>query len=51
MISELGFQGIDINMGCPEKSINTKQHAGAALIQNPQLAKQIIRSTKEGAAK
>ncbi|MDQ5948956.1 MAG: hypothetical protein QG589_81 [Patescibacteria group bacterium] len=44
----LGFDGIDINMGCPDKSIE-KQGAGAALIKNPKLAREIIRAAKEGA--
>src|SRR3989344_9349157 len=34
LIVELGFDGLDINMGCPDKSIE-KQGAGAALIKNP----------------
>jgi len=50
IIRELGFDGIDINMGCPDKDIE-KQGAGAALIKNPELAKQIIRATKKGAGK
>jgi nifR3 family TIM-barrel protein len=45
---ELGFDGIDINMGCPDKGIE-KQEAGAALIKNPKLAREIIRAAKEGA--
>ena len=45
---ELGFDGIDINMGCPDRSVE-KQGAGAALIKNPELAKDIIKATKEGA--
>ncbi len=45
---ELGFDGIDINMGCPDKSIE-KQGAGAAMIKNPKLAREIIRAAKEGA--
>ena len=45
---ELGFDGIDINMGCPDKSIE-KQGAGAALIKNPDLAVQLIKSAKKGA--
>lgn len=50
MIKNLGFDGIDINMGCPNRDIE-KQGAGAALIKNFDLAKQIIRSTKRGAGK
>lgn len=45
---ELGFDGIDINMGCPDKAV-LKQGAGSALIKNPELAKKIIRETKKGA--
>ncbi len=47
---ELGFDGIDINMGCPEKNI-LKQGACGALIKNPALAKEIIYETKRGAEK
>ncbi len=48
LCQELGFDGIDINMGCPDKSIE-KQGAGAAMIRNPELAKEIIRAAKRGA--
>ena len=44
----LGFDGVDINMGCPDKDIE-KQGAGAALIKNPDLAKKIIRAALRGA--
>lgn len=47
-IEGLGFDGIDINMGCPDKAIE-QRGAGAALIKDIDLAKQIIRATKEGA--
>ena len=47
-IKELGFDGIDINMGCPERNIQ-KQGAGASLIKTPELAKEIILATMEGA--
>jgi len=47
---DLKFDGIDINMGCPDKSV-MKQNAGASLIQNPSLAKEIIIATKKGAGK
>lgn len=45
---ELGFDGIDINMGCPDKTIE-KQGAGAACMRNPARAKEVIRAAKEGA--
>ena len=45
---QLGFDGIDINMGCPDKAIE-KQGCGAAMIKNPVLARAIIRAAKRGA--
>lgn len=48
LIKELGFDGIDINMGCPDKSIE-KQGAGAAHIKDPKLAQEIIRAVMDGA--
>lgn len=48
LAKELGFDGVDINMGCPDKSIE-KQLAGAALMKNPRLAREIIRAAKDGA--
>ncbi|MDF1543579.1 MAG: tRNA-dihydrouridine synthase [bacterium] len=48
MVQDLKFDGIDINMGCPDKNI-CKQSSGAALIKDPELAKEIIHATIEGA--
>ena len=45
---ELGFDGIDINMGCPDKSIE-KQGAGAGHIKDWKTAQKIIRAAQEGA--
>ncbi|MFA7285409.1 MAG: tRNA-dihydrouridine synthase [Candidatus Paceibacterota bacterium] len=45
---ELGFDGIDINMGCPDKSIE-KQGAGSGMIKNIESAKAVIAAAKEGA--
>ncbi len=45
-VCELGFDGVDINMGCPAKSIAGKG-AGAALILTPELAKEIVRKTRQ----
>jgi nifR3 family TIM-barrel protein len=50
LIQELGFDGIDINMGCPDRNVE-KQGAGACLMKNPKLAQEIIRETKRGAGK
>jgi nifR3 family TIM-barrel protein len=48
LIQELGFDGLDINMGCPDKNV-MKQGAGACLIRNPALARELIKATKAGA--
>ncbi len=49
LIAGLGFDGLDINMGCPDKSI-MKQGAGAKLMQDPTLAQALIAAAKEGVA-
>ncbi len=49
LVAELGFDGLDINMGCPDKTIE-KQGAGAALIKTPKIAREVIRAAKEGIA-
>ena len=48
MINKMGFDGIDINMGCPDRGVE-KSGAGAGLIKDPARAKEIIRATKRGA--
>lgn len=48
MCAEMKFDGIDINMGCPEKSV-VKRGMCSGLIHNPQLAAKIIKATKDGA--
>lgn len=49
LIALLGFDGLDINMGCPDKNI-MKQGAGAKLMQDPILAQALIAAAKEGVA-
>lgn len=46
LCKELGFDGVDINMGCPDKAIE-RQGCGSAMIKNPELARAIIRAAKE----
>jgi len=43
---ELGFDGIDINMGCPSKNV-AERGAGAGLIKTPEIAQRIISSVKK----
>lgn len=47
LLCELGFDGIDINMGCPARKV-ANRGAGAGLIQTPGLAKEIIRAVQRG---
>jgi len=47
VLCELGFDGVDINMGCPSKSVSGRG-CGAALIKNPPLARMIIRAVQAG---
>lgn len=46
-MKELGFKGIDINMGCPAKDV-VKKGAGSGLIRTPEIAAEIIAAAKEG---
>ncbi len=48
LAQELGFDGVDINMGCPDRSVE-KQGGGAALIKTPSVARELIRAAKRGA--
>jgi tRNA-dihydrouridine synthase B len=47
VLCALGFDGVDINMGCPAKNV-AHSGAGAALIRTPDLAVQIIEAVKQG---
>ncbi len=47
IVCELGFDGVDINMGCPAKKVAAKG-SGAALILNPSLARSIIQRVYQG---
>lgn len=47
LCAELGFDGFDINMGCPDRAVE-KSGCGAALIKTPALARELIRAAKRG---
>lgn len=49
MLCELGFDGIDVNMGCPSPGV-VHRGSGAGLINTPQVALEIMRATKAGVA-
>lgn len=46
-IVEMGFDGIDINMGCPVKDV-VQNGCCSALINNRELAREVIQATIEG---
>lgn len=50
MLVELGFDGIDINMGCPDRNVE-KQGSGASLMKSPDLAIEVLEATIAGAKK
>ena len=47
VVGELGFDGLDINMGCPSKSV-ASSGCGAALIRTPELALEIMAAATQG---
>jgi tRNA-dihydrouridine synthase len=47
LVKKMGFDGVDINMGCPQEK-EIKINSCAALIRDPKLAGEIIQATKEG---
>ncbi len=44
---EMGFAGVDINFGCPDKAV-LKNGCGGAMIDQPALAHEIIEAVKQG---
>jgi len=47
LAAERGFDGVDINMGCPDKSIE-KQGAGAAMMKTPEKVTDIVAAMRAG---
>ncbi len=47
IVGELGFDGLDINMGCPARKV-AAAGCGAALIREPKLARAIVQATRAG---
>ncbi len=45
-LEELGFAGVDINFGCPDKNVN-RAGGGAAMIKTPELAMECVRNAKK----
>ncbi len=46
-VCELGFDGLDINMGCPSRNV-ASSGSGAGLIRTPELAHAIMRAARQG---
>lgn len=49
LVANMGFAGVDLNFGCPDRSV-LKQGACSALVNNRPLAKKIIEATQKGAS-
>jgi len=45
-LAELGFAGLDINMGCPDRHVNTAG-GGAAMIRTPELAIECLKQARQ----
>ncbi|MEK7237637.1 MAG: tRNA-dihydrouridine synthase [Nitrospirota bacterium] len=48
-VCELGFDGLDINMGCPSRSV-ASSGSGAGLIRTPDVAHAIMQAARRGIA-
>ena len=48
-VCELGFDGLDINMGCPSRNV-ASSGSGAGLIRTPDLAHSIMRAARQSIA-
>lgn len=47
LVKKLGFDGLDINMGCPDRSVE-KQGGGAAMIKDKKSALAVLNAAREG---
>jgi nifR3 family TIM-barrel protein len=47
LVAKLGFDGIDINMGCPDRAVE-KQGGGSAMIKDPENALKVLEAAREG---
>lgn len=47
VVCELGFDGLDINMGCPSRNV-ASSGSGAGLIKTPDLAHAIMKAARQG---
>ena len=45
-LENLGFTGVDLNFGCPDKNVN-RTGGGAAMIKTPELAVECFRNAKK----
>jgi hypothetical protein len=48
-VCELGFDGLDVNMGCPSRSV-ASSGSGAGLIRTPDVAQAIVQAARQGIA-
>lgn len=45
LVAKRGFDGVDLNMGCPDRAIE-RQGCGSAMIKTPEVARAVIRAAK-----
>ena len=48
LVKELGFDGLDINMGCPDRAVE-RQGGGAAMIKDRENSLKVLEAAREGA--
>ncbi|MFA6554128.1 MAG: tRNA-dihydrouridine synthase [Candidatus Paceibacterota bacterium] len=49
LVSKLGFDGLDLNMGCPDRAV-LKQGGGSSLIKNSKIALEVLKMAREGSS-
>jgi nifR3 family TIM-barrel protein len=47
LVAKLGFDGLDINMGCPDRAVE-KQGGGSAAMKDPKGAMEVLQAAREG---
>jgi tRNA-dihydrouridine synthase len=47
LVAELGFDGLDINMGCPDRAVE-RQGGGAAMMKDQKAALDVLKAARAG---
>ncbi len=46
LVYKLGFDGVDLNMGCPDRSVE-KQLSGSAMMKYPKLSREVVEASRK----